>query len=227
MIGSFSRPQMRPISSTTSASRLTSPRRQCGTITSSPPGRLAHREAEALEDRALLGQLGRGAEQLPGRVLAQVHGRARRRPPAAGVDRRADRARAAQLGHQPAGDDLRLHRLLGLELLLEAPGRLGAQRQARRRALDVRADPGRGLHQHARGRLGHLRARAAHDPGDRRRPRGVLDQAHAGVEVAPRIIERRDRLAVARAADDQPAAGHQVGVERVHRLAGQAASRSS
>ena len=92
--------------------------------------------------------------------------------------------------------------------------------EPRRRALDVRAVPGRRLHQHARRRLAHLGALAAHDPGDRRRPVVVADDHHVGVERPLDVVERGHRLAVERAPHHQPAAGHEVVVERVHRLAG-------
>src|SRR3954464_8673774 len=48
---------------------------------------------------------------------------------AADVDRPGDEARAGQLEHEPRGDDLSLHRLLGRQALLEAPAGLAAQAQ--------------------------------------------------------------------------------------------------
>ena len=71
-----------------------------------------------------------------------------------------------------------------------------------------------------------LRARAAHHAGDRRRPVGVVDHHHVGVEAAHHAVERLDLLAVLRAADDQPPAGDAVAVEGVQRLARSGASRS-
>ena len=65
-------------------------------------------------------------------------------------------------------------------------------------------------------RVAHLGARAAHHAGDRGRALGVVDHAHLGVERALDVVERGHRLAVARAADDERAAGHEVGVEGVH-----------
>ena len=100
------------------------------------------------------------------------------------------------------------------------PRRLAAQAEDLRRAVDVRADPVGGLHQHARRAVVDLGARAAHDAGDRRRALVVLDDEHLGVERADLVVERRDLLAVARAADREPVARDAVEVERVQRLAG-------
>ncbi len=50
----------------------------------------------------------------------------------------------------------------------------------------------------------HLRARAAHQPGDRRRALGVLDHDHLLVERARLAVERLHLLALARAAHGQP-----------------------
>ena len=191
-----------------------------------PVRRLGDAEAEPLEDLGLLGARDRCAEQRLDARLAQAQMTRGARARAADVDRAADRPRPAQLDHQLRGQRLALHPLLGRELLLEAPGGLGAQRQPRRGALDVGPVPGRGLHQHARGAVVDLRARAAHDPGDARRPLGVVDHAHLGVEAALDVVEGGDRLAVPRAPHHEAPAGHEVGVEGVHRLARPAASRS-
>ena len=78
------------------------------------------------------------------------------------VDRARDEPRAADLDHQPRGDPLRAHRQLGMQLLLEAVGRLGAQAELARGAQDVDPVPGRDLEQHAGRRVGDL--------GDLRRP---------------------------------------------------------
>ena len=94
--------------------------------------------------------------------------------------------RAGQLDHQPRGEPLGGERLLGVQLLLEARRRLGAQAERLRRLEHVRPDPGRGLHQHARGRLRDLGDLAAHDPGDARRSLAVADQRHRGVEARAR-----------------------------------------
>ena len=119
-----------------------------------------------------------------------------------------------------AATRLALERRLGREPLLEAPGRLRAQAEPGRRALDVRAVPVRGLHEDARGGGTDLRARAAHDPGEARRAVGVLDQAHVGVERALDVVERRRRVSPARARRTVSVrAGHEVGVEGVHGLA--------
>ena len=50
-------------------------------------------------------------------------------------------------------------------------------------------------------------------------PSSSHDQQHVGVERALDVVERRHLLAVAGAADDQVAAGDEVPVERVQRLA--------
>ncbi len=141
-------------------------------------GRLGDPEAQPLEHRRLLGPRDRRPEQLLDARLAQAQ-RRRREAGAADVDRPADRRRAAQVDHQPRRDRLAGERQLGLQTLLEAARRLGAQPEPGRGALQVRAVPGRGLHQHARGPLADLRARAAHDARDRGRPVGVLDHARA------------------------------------------------
>jgi len=58
-----------------------------------------------------------------------------------------------------------------------------------------------------------LGARPAHHAGDRRRALVVLDDEHLGVERADLVVERRDLLAVAGAADGQPVAGDTVEIE--------------
>ncbi len=86
--------------------------------------------------------------------------------------------------------------------------------------MDVRADPVGGLHQHARRAVVDLGARAAHDAGDRGRALVVFDDEHLRVEAADLVVERRDLLAVVRAADREPVARDAVEVERVDRVAG-------
>ncbi len=152
-------------------------------------------------------------------VVQPDHGR--RGAGAADVDRARLRGRSDNVGEELRGERLRVHRLLRLELLLEAPAGLRAQVQPRHRAVDVRAVPGRSLEQHARGGLGDLRALAAHDAGDRRRAVGVLDHDHLRVERALDVVERDHRLAVARVADVELAAGDVVEVEGVRRLPGE------
>ena len=142
-------------------------------------------------------------------------------PVAADVDRPGHEARAGQLEHEPRGDDLGLHRLLGRQALLEAPAGLAAQAEDLRGAVDVGAVPVGDLHQHARGALVDLGALAAHDAGDRRRAVGVVDDEHLGVERAHLAVERGDLLAVPGPAHDEPAAGDAVEVEGVQRAAGQ------
>ena len=87
--------------------------------------------------------------------------------------------------------------------------------------MDVRPVPGRDLEQHAP-RVGlHLRAGAAHQAGDRRRPVGVLDHDDVAVQRTRLAVEGLHLLAVACAAHHEPRAGDAVEVEGVQRLAGQ------
>ena len=80
--------------------------------------------------------------------------------------------------------------------------------------------PGRRLHQHARGAVVDLRARAAHDPGDATSaPSASSITTMSGSSVRSTSSSVVIVLAVVRAPDDQPAARDEVGVERVHRLA--------
>ncbi len=181
---------------------------------------LGHAEAQPGEDAVRVGARDGRAEQALRAGVAQPQ-RDRVRAGAADVDRPAHRPRAAELDHQLRGDGLALDALLGLQLLLEAARGLRAQAQPGRRALDVRPVPRRGLHQHARGRVPHLGAGAAHHARDRRRALGIVDHAHLRVEPALHVVERGHRLAVARAADDQRPARDQVRVEGVHRLPGE------
>ena len=61
---------------------------------------------------------------------------------------------------------------------------------------------------------------AAHDPGDAARALGVADERHLRAEAALDAVERRHRLALVRAPDDDPASAHLVEIERVQRLTG-------
>ena len=68
--------------------------------------------------------------------------------------------------------------------------------------------------------VGDLRLLAAHDPGERdRRARRRRSRGPRGVELALAAVERADLLARPRAADDDPALGERVEVERVERVA--------
>jgi hypothetical protein len=137
------------------------------------------------------------------------------------VDRPRHERRAAQLEHQARSDGLRVQALLGRQALLEAARGLAAQPEHRRAAVDVRSVPGGDLEQHA-GRLRrHLRARAAHQPRDRRGPLGVLDHDHLVVERARLTIERLHPLALVCPAHGQARAGDTVQIEGVQRLAGE------
>ena len=177
-------------------------------------------EVERAQDLVLVLARDRHAEDRLDAALAQPDRRGRRAL-AADVDGAGQKARPAQLEHQLGGERLRVHALLGLQALLEAPRGLAAQAERPRGAVDARAAPRRDLHQHARRRGLDLRARAAHDPGDRGRPVGVVDHDHLAVERAGLPVERLHLLALARATHDQLAAGDAVEVERVQRLAAQ------
>ena len=177
--GSFSRPSMRATSSMRSASRVTSLRRKAGTSTSRPPGASSTPKPRRAQDLGLARARDRQAEDLLDPVLAQADDDAGRAV-AADVDRPGHEARARQLEHEPRGDDLGLHRLLGRQALLEAPAGLAAQPQDLRGAVDVGAVPVGDLHEHARRALVDLGALAAHDAGDRGRPVGVVDDEHLG-----------------------------------------------
>ena len=164
-------PSRRATSSIRSASRVTSSRRQCGTVTSRPSSASATPKPSASSIAARRGARDLDAEQPGHPRVAQPQ----RRPAAGtGVARTSivprHQARAGELDHQPGGDGLRLQGLLGLQALLVATGGLGAQPQPRRRAVDVRAVPGRDLHQHARGV--RPRPRSARRPSRRRSTSG-------------------------------------------------------
>ncbi len=217
--GSFSRPHRRATSSTRSTSRV---------HVAAPEGR--HRDVEPVvgvrdlhlqraQDLRRVAARDGGAEQ-PLRPRVAQPDRRRVRPRPAHVHRAAAQPRAGQLEHELGGQDLAVHALLGLQLLLEPAGGLRAQAEPRRRPLDVRPVPGGRLHQHAPRRRADLGALAAHDPGDRRRPVVVGDDDHVLVHHAIDVVERGEHLARLRAPHDEMAAGHEVEVERVHRLAG-------
>ncbi len=179
-------------------------------------------EVERVEDLGLArGRDGDPEDRLHAR-LAQPDFRARGDPAGpleADVDRAGNDARAAQLDHQLRRERLRVHALLRLQPLLEAPRGLAAQAERPRAAVDVGAVPGRDLHQHARRVRRDLRARAAHQPGDRGGPLVVLDHDHLVIERARLAVERLHLLAVVRAAHGQARAGDAVEVEGVQRLA--------
>ena len=165
---------MRATSSIRSTSRVTSLRRQCGTVTSrpSPPSRDARSRARSRISRAAprAGRRRRAAARRLAsrrRIVVRGGGPGRRRR----SSRRPSRAPVSS-SISRGGDRLRLHRLLGREALLEAPGRLGAQRRAASRCAGCSArsssPPPSARAWSSRVDLG---ARAAHDAGDRRRAR--------------------------------------------------------
>ena len=118
--GSFSSPHSRATSSIRSTSRVTSLRRNAGTVTSSPsPVSMTPKSERA---RAARPARPAGPRCRAGRVTFSSRSRSvfgvRARP--ADVDRAVDQPRAGQLEHQLRGDRLAVHRLLGREALLEA-----------------------------------------------------------------------------------------------------------
>ncbi len=170
--GSFSSPSSRATSSIRSASRVTSLRRQCGTLTSRPSSAVADAEAERIED------LGAVAHAQP--ASRAVRRRARR---AAGSSRPA--ARASPTSTVPRNEPWRRSARASAALRRPAPrARLSGgspfskraeaslrRPDPRRRAVDVRPVPGRSLEQHAGRAVLDLRAQAAHHAGDRGRHR--------------------------------------------------------
>ena len=87
--------------------------------------------------------------------------------------------------------------------------------------MDGGAVPGGDLHQDAGGIRLHLRARAAHEAGDRGGPVGVVDHHHARVERAGLPIEGLYLLPVVGAAHNETPAGDAIEVEGVQRLTAQ------
>ena len=172
---------MRATSSIRSTSRVTSPRRSGGHgDLQAVVGASLDLEVERLQDLALARARRRARRGSPARAPRAGGCAAGPGSPAPGRRRscRATTRGAAQLDHQARRDRLRLRALLGREALLEARGGLAAQPERPRGAVDVGAVPVRDLEQHARRALAHLRARAAHQPGDRGRALGVLDHDH-------------------------------------------------
>ena len=117
------------------------------------------------------------------------------------VDRARHQARAAQLDHQARRQPLRGHRRARDAAASRsarwprcaAAACLGSARM-------FGADPGRGLHQHARGLVRHLGDLAAHDPGDAADgPSASQTSAIDVVELALDAVERAHLLARLRA----------------------------
>ncbi len=160
-----------------------------------PVAGLRHAEAERTQVLGLLRARDRDAEQPLDARLAQPQHRGLRSG-AADVDRARQEPRARELDEQRGGDRLRVHRPLGREALLVAGAGLGAQAELVRGRVDRRPVPVGDLEQHARRRLGDLRAVAAHDPGDRRGALVVGDEAVGGAERADLVVERDDLLAL-------------------------------
>ncbi len=134
------------------------------------------------------------------------------------VDRPGHQLRPAELDHQPRSDPLGAQGQLGVQLLLEAVGGVGAQAELARGAQDVDPVPGRDLEQHPGGRLRDLGDLAAHDPGDARGAVAVADQHRVLVEGPLDAVERRHLLPRLRGADDQRTVRDLVEVEGVQRL---------
>ena len=216
---------MRATSSIRSTSRVTSSRRSAGTVTSRPSGAPARGEVE----RARGSPPGARRATATPRIAAHARARAARisrggagsRSPTSIVP--GATRRAAQLDHQLRGDRLRVHALLGLR----APSRSARRpRCAGRAPTRCGGCSGRSRWRPpaARGVVSgcDLRARAAHQPGDRgrarRRPRSRPSRA-SSVRVWPSSVctcsPSRARRTVSRAPGDA------VEVEGVQRLAGE------
>ena len=204
-------PWIRATSSIRSASRCTSLSRQGGTT--QPPSPRSNPSRSRISS-TLSGAISRPSSL---EIRSWRSGRRGRRLRVY-VHRPRHHARAAQVDHQPCRQPLGRDRLLGVQLLLEASRRLGAQPQRLRGPHDVRPDPGGRLHQHARGRLRDLGDLPAHDPGDAARAIRVADERHLGREGTLGVVERDHALALGRAADVDAPAAHLVEVEGVQRL---------
>ncbi len=181
--GTCSSPCTRATSSTTSISRVTSSARQLG-------GRTRSSSPLALDRRS------RGARGSPRLPDLDVDAGDRRTRPArstiqdgsaispAHVDRIGRQRRAGQLDEHARGGAVRDRRELGVDALLEAVRRLGADAEAPRRAQDRAAVERRGL-EHDLGRVvGDLGIGAAHHARDARRAVAVGDHERLGVELA-------------------------------------------
>ena len=134
--------------------------------------RLGGRELERVQDLHASRARDLGAEQARDPGVAQAD-RLRRRSVAADVDRARARvarrtARSSDGSRPPAPPS---PARAGAASRTCARG-FAAQPELQRRAVDVRSDPVRRLHQHARRVRADLRARAAHHAGDRRRAGG-------------------------------------------------------
>ena len=134
--------------------------------------------------------------------------------------------RAGQLHQQPAGAAHGARRQLARQPLLEARARLGAQAEPQRGLEDRGAVERRRLEQHRACVLPDLGELGAEDARDDRRPPGVADREHRGIEGPLLPVEGDDAL-LCRPAARPRAALEAVEVEGVERLAGQQHDRSS
>ena len=197
---------MRATSSIRSASRVTSSRRQDGTVTSRPSPASLDAEPErarGCRPRPRAGPPRRAARSVRASRSRSVAGSG---PGAADVDRAAAPAARRQLDHQLRRDGLAVDRLLGLELLLEAARRLGAQRRAGSTCAGCSARS-RSPPPSARGWSRRCTSERAPPitPAIEVGPSASSITQHLGVERALDVVERGHRLAVARAADDERA----------------------
>ena len=163
-------------------------------------------EAELVEDVALLLRLDLEADHGVGALGAEADDWAA--PAAAAIASPSpDPARARVLDDQ-LGRELRSRpREVRIDALLPAVRALGAQTQPLGAAQDADGLEVRRLEQDARRRLGDLGLLAAHDPGESDRPLAVGDQQVGWIELALDAVERPDLLPLARAADEDAAAG--------------------
>ena len=220
--GRSSNPSIRATSSIRSASRVTSVRRQCGTLTSRPSPASATPKPSAREDlRAALARRSAAPSSAATRA-SRRRTTAGRRPGTADVDRPGPGVAPHSSIISARGDGLRLERLLGRQALLEAGAGLAAQAEPPRGAVDVRPVPGRDLHQHA-GRA-VVRPRSARRPSRRRstsarrRRRSRTTSGSRTCSTSSSVVIRSPSAA---RRTTRCAARDAVEVEGVQRLAGQ------
>ena len=134
------------------------------------------------------------------------------------VHHAVDHLAAAKLFHELAGALDRAERVHHVKTLFIAGGGVGAHTETHCRAADADAVEVGGFKEHHRRVADDLAVRAAHDAGDAHGLALVADAEHGGRETAVVAVESLNDLALARGADDDPAALHAAEVERVHRL---------
>ena len=127
---------------------------------------------------------------------------------------------AAKHRHQHAGAIQRFHARLRAHALLKAAGGFRADAQRAGGHAVVAALERRALKEHRRGVVHDFALLAAHDAGQTRRALVVGNDQHFRCERVRLAVQRRQRLALMRAAHDDRLLAHLAQVERVHRMAG-------